>query len=102
MNAAMRSAEPTVTLRDVSRRARLGCKGAAAETFLRASSLPVPAGANSWVVDDSGQLVARLATAEFLVEATGQQAHVTTLADIAKGLGGTILAGWGDGRATAP
>ncbi len=80
MNAAMRSAEPTVTLRDVSRRARLGCKGAAAEAFLMASSLPVPADANIWVVDDSGHLVARLATAEFLVEATGQQAHVTTLA----------------------
>jgi heterotetrameric sarcosine oxidase gamma subunit len=80
MNAAMRSAEPLVTLRDVSRRARLGCKGAAAEAFLMASSLPVPAAANSWVVDDSGHLVARLATAEFLVEATGQQAHVTTLA----------------------
>ena len=80
MNAATRSTGPLVTLRDVSRRARLGCKGVAADAFLRASSLPVPDAANSWVVDDSGQLVARVATTEFLVEATDQQAHVAALA----------------------
>ena len=80
MNAARHSAEPVVTLRALSSRARLGCKGAAAETFLVAASLPVPAPPNSWAVDDSGHLVARVATTEFLVEATGQQAHVAALA----------------------
>ena len=199
MSAALVHTHPTVTLRDVSGRARLGCKGTAAEAFLAAAGLPLPASTNGWVVDDTGRLVARLATSEFLVEATGAaQAEVaslatrrydprqrerqlvpvprqdcvlelagraagellrqtcnvnfaplaraatshagtlvltsmigvgvtvvpcaaardavytiwadpsfghylwSTLADIAKGLGGAILAGWGDGRATAP
>jgi sarcosine oxidase subunit gamma len=199
MSAQLGSTDPTVTLRDVSGRARLGCKGTAAEIFLSAAGLQLPTSPNGWCSDDSGRLVARLATSEFLVEATGaDQADVaalatrlydprqrehqlvpvprqdcvleltgpaanellrqtcninfvplaraatthegtlvltmmvgvgvtvvprtaargtvytiwadpsfghylwSTLADIARGLGGGILAGWGDGRATAP
>jgi sarcosine oxidase subunit gamma len=81
MSAATGSAHPAVTLRDVSARARFGCKGALAETFLSRAGLALPAAPNSWRSDDSGRLVARLATAEFLVEATGtEQAGVGSTA----------------------
>ena len=70
-----------VTLSDVSQRARFGCKGAEAERFLSSLGLPLPASPNSWATDDLGRLVARLATSEFLVEATG--AEQTRVAEVA-------------------
>jgi heterotetrameric sarcosine oxidase gamma subunit len=70
-----------VTLADLSQRARFGCKGAAAEAFLSSLGLPLPASPNAWTVDDAGRLVARLATSEFLVEASGfEQARVANIA----------------------
>jgi sarcosine oxidase, subunit alpha len=53
----------------LSRRERFGCKGPGAEGWLRADGYEVPQANNSAVVDSSGVLVARLATAEFLIEA---------------------------------
>ncbi|TLY59505.1 MAG: aminomethyl transferase family protein, partial [Gammaproteobacteria bacterium] len=53
----------------LSRRERFGCKGPGAEAWLNASGYRVPPAPNSVVVDTGGVLVARLATAEFLVEA---------------------------------
>ena len=81
MNAVVSTARAAVTLADLSRRARFGCKGPGAEQFLAAQGLVVPSQPNSWVLDDAGHIVARLATSEFLVEATGeQQARVAELA----------------------
>ena len=81
MNTAAGTLHPTVTLREVTGRARFGCKGTAAETFLSGAALPLPQSPNGWCMDDAGRLVARLATSEFLVEATGaQQADVASLA----------------------
>jgi sarcosine oxidase, subunit alpha len=54
---------------DHSRRERFGCKGPGAEAWLAATGLAVPPAPNSAQVDAGGVLVARLATAEFLVEA---------------------------------
>ena len=56
-------------LEDLSPRERFGCKGPAAEAWLAAAGFTVPRAPNSAQVDSSGVLVARLATAEFLIEA---------------------------------
>jgi len=53
----------------LSRRERFGCKGPGAEAWLNANGLRVPPTPNSVLVDSGGVLVARLATAEFLIEA---------------------------------
>jgi sarcosine oxidase subunit gamma len=66
-------------LRDVSARARCGLKGPAAEAFLVAQGLPLPASPNGWARAADGRLVARLATSEFLVEATGTEQQPTAL-----------------------
>lgn len=55
--------------RDLSWRARLGCKGPGAEGWLSAAGLSVPSGANSAAISVEGVLVARLARSEFLIEA---------------------------------
>ena len=60
----------SVRLWDLSWRRRLGCKGPAAPAWLASLGLAVPVGANRFVETD-GVVVARLATSEFLVEATG-------------------------------
>jgi sarcosine oxidase, subunit gamma len=54
---------------DLSARARFGCKGPGAPSWLAANGYDVPQGANSAKVDSQGVLVARLATSEFLIEA---------------------------------
>jgi hypothetical protein len=54
---------------DLSARVRFGCKGPGAPSWLAANGYSVPEGANSARVDSRGVLVARLATAEFLIEA---------------------------------
>jgi sarcosine oxidase subunit gamma len=54
---------------DLSERARFGCKGPGAEPWLSAAGYSVPAVPNSATLDSNGVFVARLATAEFLVEA---------------------------------
>jgi sarcosine oxidase subunit gamma len=54
---------------DLSLRARFGCKGPGAETWLAAAGYRVPPEPNSAAIDADGVLVARLATAEFLIEA---------------------------------
>jgi sarcosine oxidase subunit alpha len=50
-------------------RERFGCKGPGAEAWLTAAGFRVPAAPNSAQVDAGGALVARLGSAEFLVEA---------------------------------
>jgi sarcosine oxidase subunit gamma len=62
------TAAAPVTLRDVSYRRRLGCKGAQAPRWLAEHGVPVPAAFNHFVEHD-GLLVARLAATEFLLEA---------------------------------
>jgi sarcosine oxidase subunit gamma len=54
---------------DLSLRSRFGCKGPGAETWLAAGGYRVPPEPNSAAIDADGVLVARLATAEFLIEA---------------------------------
>ena len=54
---------------DLSARERFGCKGPGAEAWLSAAGFTVPRLPNSAQVDASGVLVARLAAAEFLIEA---------------------------------
>jgi sarcosine oxidase gamma subunit len=54
---------------DLSPRERFGCKGPAGEAWLAAAGFTVPPAPNSAQVDASGVLVARLAAAEFLIEA---------------------------------
>lgn len=55
---------------DLSLRSRFGCKGPGAQMWLAAAGFGVPAEPNSAAIDADGVLVARLATAEFLIEAT--------------------------------
>ena len=81
MSAPATSSGLAVTLANLSPRARFGCKGPGAEDFLASLDLPLPASPNTWATDEAGRLVARLATSEFLVEATGvEQAHVADVA----------------------
>jgi sarcosine oxidase subunit gamma len=65
-------------LRDVSARPRFGCKGPAAEAWLREVGLVVPQPPNSWCCERGEILVARLATSEFLVESLAP-AHTRTI-----------------------
>jgi len=82
MSAASNPGRHGVTLTDVSRRSRFGCKGPAAEQFLASLGLPLPSSPNGWTKDSGGHLIARLATSEFLVEATGpEQAHAANAAN---------------------
>jgi sarcosine oxidase subunit alpha len=74
--AALASAPPgragagaRLQFEDLSPRERLGCKGPGAEPWLARAGFTVPHAPNSAQVDAHGVLVARLATAEFLVEA---------------------------------
>ena len=53
---------------DLTARRRFGCKGPAAEVWLREQGFDVPPGANSGRIDRNKVLVARLATSEFLIE----------------------------------
>ena len=57
-----------VALELVGGRARLGCKGPAAEAWLQAAGLDLPPAPNSFT-GDANLLVARLGSAEFFVEA---------------------------------
>ena len=66
-----------VLLSDLSWRSRCGCKGPGAPAWLEAQGFVVPAGANRWAQTE-GVLVARLATSEFLVEASGGAAGGST------------------------
>jgi sarcosine oxidase gamma subunit len=63
MNAAM-----NLHFEEHAARARCGCKGPDADSWLRAQGYRVPAAANSALLDPGGVLVARLATSEFLLE----------------------------------
>jgi sarcosine oxidase, subunit gamma len=56
-------------LEDLSLRLRFGCKGPGAEGWLAALGYRVPSAPNSAAVDADGVFVARLAIAEFLIEA---------------------------------
>jgi hypothetical protein len=59
---------------DCSTRMRCGCKGPGAEGWLGSQGFRVPAAPNSAALDADGVLVARLATSEFLLEATASTA----------------------------
>jgi sarcosine oxidase subunit gamma len=63
-------------LEDLSLRRRFGCKGPGAQAWLAAAGYRVPPEPNSAVIDADGVLVARLTTAEFLVEAAAPAAQV--------------------------
>jgi len=63
-----------VELRAVSDRPRVGCKGPGAEGWLAGRGISVPSGANRYEVAQSGVLAGRLATSEFLLEATDRNA----------------------------
>jgi hypothetical protein len=60
----------SVLLTNRSTRVRAGCKGPGAESWLAHQGIAVPQGANRFSVDSRGLLSARLATSEFLFEAT--------------------------------
>jgi hypothetical protein len=61
---------PTVLLTNRCSRVRVGCKGPGAEGWLAGQGISVPHGANRFSLDPRGLLSARLATSEFLFEAT--------------------------------
>jgi sarcosine oxidase gamma subunit len=65
----------------VEGRTRAGCKGPAAEGWLASNGFTVPVGPNSYEIDASGVLTARLATSEFLLESTqaGSEGSVQSL-----------------------
>lgn len=69
----------SVFLSNVSSRLRVGCKGPAAERWLAERGIGVPVGANRFSVDAQGLLSARLATSEFLFEATTPEATAALL-----------------------
>ncbi|HKF98454.1 MAG TPA: glycine cleavage T C-terminal barrel domain-containing protein [Steroidobacteraceae bacterium] len=75
IESALASAPPArpggsaLKFEDLSPRERFGCKGPGAEAWLATAGFAVPRAPNSAQVDASGVLVARLATAEFLIEA---------------------------------
>jgi sarcosine oxidase gamma subunit len=62
-------ANAQLRLEDLSWRARFGCKGPGAPSWLAELGLSVPREPNSAALDQRGILVARLATSEFLIEA---------------------------------
>jgi sarcosine oxidase gamma subunit len=66
---------------DLTARHRFGCKGPAAEAWLRANGFDVPPAANSARTSQSHAWVARLATSEFLIEDLG-------------GAGESVLSAW--------
>ena len=68
-----------VELELVAGRARLGCKGPAAEAWLRGAGVELPAAANTFL-GDGGLLVARLGTSEFFIEAAAGEPVLATLA----------------------
>lgn len=78
MSADVRSA--SLSLRQVSERSRFGCKGPDAEAWLRDQGLDVPQPPNAWSCERGDVLVARLATAEFLVEALVPAARIGEIA----------------------
>ena len=63
-----------LVLTNTSARARVGCKGPAAEAWLAHLGITVPHGANRYTVDSRGVLSARLATSEFLFESLHAEA----------------------------
>jgi sarcosine oxidase gamma subunit len=69
------------SLRDVSDRARFGCKGSGAESWLRQLGLDVPMPPNSWSCGGDEVLVARLATSEFLVESLADGARIREMSE---------------------
>ena len=84
----------SLVLTKPSARARVGCKGPAAETWLAQLGITVPHGANRYSVDSRGLLAARLATSEFLFESTHADAaaalapakHALEQADLPSGV----------------
>ncbi|MEP7242855.1 MAG: hypothetical protein ABI885_04135 [Gammaproteobacteria bacterium] len=58
----------------VSGRGRVGCKGPGAPAWLEKHGITVPDAPNRYAIDSSGVLSARLATSEFLIEATNDGA----------------------------
>ena len=63
------SSQAALRFEDLSCRPRFGCKGPGAEAWLTGAGYHVPRTPNTATVDSTGVLVARVATAEFLVEA---------------------------------
>jgi hypothetical protein len=59
----------------VTGRERVGCKGPGAEAWLASHDIQVPGGANRFAINSAGILAARLATSEFLLEATERAAN---------------------------
>jgi len=69
-----------LTLEVHGRRARFGCKGPDAAAWLESRGLRVPAAPNSALLT-AGVLVARLATAEFLIEAIAEGSETVAAAE---------------------
>lgn len=68
-NAGPVPGPPPVWLREDSRRARFGFKGAGAPAWCAAAGLPLPVAPNTWAaLEDGDGLIARLAYTEFYVE----------------------------------
>ena len=74
MSDALRPASVQLS---VASRERVGCKGPAAEAWLASRGIDVPPGANRYSVDSAGVLSARLATSEFLLEATDDRSDAS-------------------------
>jgi hypothetical protein len=67
----------SIELNVIADRARVGCKGPAAEAWLATRGIRVPSGANRYEIAESGVLAARLATSEFLLESIDRIVNAT-------------------------
>jgi sarcosine oxidase gamma subunit len=84
----------SLLIKNAVSRLRVGCKGPAAEGWLHHQGIAVPSGPNRYSVDARGLLSARLATSEFLFEATAESAaeplararHALEHADVPSGV----------------
>ena len=76
---AVPSVRLDVGLELVAGRARLGCKGPGAESWLRSAAVELPAQPNTFS-DDAGLLVARLGSSEFFIESAAGAAALVALA----------------------
>jgi hypothetical protein len=71
---------PSAVKLSIAARERVGCKGPAAVEWLASRGINVPRGWNRYSVDSAGVLCARVATSEFLLEATDDRSDASLAA----------------------
>lgn len=82
-----------LTLTDLSRRERFGCKGPRAEQWLTEHGFAPPEAPNTWTLNAQGTMIARLGTGEFLIEAIHGGAEPVRSSEVALMSLATVSAG---------